>query len=405
MKTPIGKLDPTIRTAHIWGGGIAGLLMASFLSRQGFKIHLYEKSSRLGGKVGTDSLPTGLVEWGPNAIYATDQILDWLHDLGLKPIRARRRLKRWVWRGKLYSPKPLALLGRIAPKLRLKSPVITSSTTVADFFRPLISEKYLQRLLSPALQGIYGTTADKLTVLSLWPQLELDSTPPYWKVIKYLRGPKARSVSFAGGMQAFVDALEESINGEVHLNHQGAFELKPNTIICTDAHVAAELLSQEWNEGSAYLKSIPYLPISSVTFHSIAPLTWSERGFGVLFPRDYKINSLGCLFNHSIFPGRIAGNTKSSMTFILPDSVSPEDKVEDDLQKLQWAHENLSVKSFSYDRGLPLYNEARWSAIKKLNQSDSIPQGLVLFGNYVAGISLRDMIHAASSFAHKLGVE
>lgn len=405
MKAPIGKLDPTIRTAHIWGGGIAGLLMGSFLSRQGFKIHLYEKSTRLGGKVGTDSLPTGLVEWGPNAIYATDQILDWLHDLGLKPIRARRRLKRWIWRGKLYSPKPLALLGRIAPKLRLKSPLISPSTTVADFFRPLISDKYVQNLLSPALQGIYGTTADNLTVLSLWPQLEQDSTPPYWKVIKYLRGPKARSVSFTGGMQEFVDALSESINGEIHLNHHEAFELKSNTIICTDASSAAEMLSFVWKEGSSLLKSIPYLPISSVTFHSMAPLSWSERGFGVLFPRGYNVNSLGCLFNHSIFPGRVSAQTKTSMTFILSDSSRPEDSVESDLQSLQWAHEGSKIKSFSYIKGLPLYGEARWSAIKELNQSTSMPQGLVLFGNYVAGISLRDMINAASSFAHELGVE
>lgn len=377
--------------------------MASFLSKQGYHIHLYEKSDRLGGKIGTESIETGLVERGPNAIYATAGIMQWLEDLGLKPIRGRRKLKRWIWQGKLSTPRPLALLGRIARKLHRKSPPILPSTTVAEFFSPLIGEADVRNLLSPALQGIYGTTAEQLTVLSLWPQLQQEKTPSYWKVIRLLKGPKAHSVSFVSGMQEFIDALSDSVRGNIHLNYQGPFVLQPNTIVCTEAFQAADLLEKHWAEGAALLREIPYTAIASVTYHCAEALPWTQQGFGVLFPRHHQIRSLGCLFNHSIFPGRIFGTTQTSLTFILNETDSPDTMSAQDLQALNWHKEPRATQVWRYPKGLPVYNEARWSAIERLHQSTTRPHEVILFGNYVAGISIRDMIQTVSSFATPQG--
>ena len=385
---------------------MAGLLMGSMLSKHGYQVEIFEKSPRLGGKVGTEQTPTGPVEWGPNAIFATEEITEWLKDLGLELVHTRPRLKRWIWsQCERQSPRRRDILKRVLPRLIKRAPLITPSTTVADYLRPLLGARQIDALVSPALQGIYGTTADQLTVLSLWPQLERYESLVYWKALKLIRGPKAKSTSFPQGMQEFVDALAKSIQGTIHLNYQGEFELRPNTIICTDAHTAASLLENQWRDGAKLLRTISYLPISSSTLHSSIRLPWSEQGFGVLFPRKEDMHSLGCLFNHSIFPGRVAKPASSSITFILSDTTDPKALIDQDLQKLDWPSGDLLQKVYKYPLGLPLYNEARWSAIRQLHQSPTRPKSLVVFGNYVAGISLRDMINTASSFAEGLGVE
>lgn len=387
MKTPVGQLNPAIRDVHIWGGGVAGLLMAHHLSKEGYKIHLYEKASRLGGKIHSHQFPSGIIEEGPNAIYATAEIENWLRSLGLKVIAATPKLKRRIWNQKPYAPLSLSRVFKLVTRLWMKTPAFTDETTVADFFRPLL-DKDVEELLSPALQGIYGCGAQELTVTSLWPTLPKGVS--YFEAFKSMKGPRARSVSFPAGMQEFINALAQSFQGEIHLNYQNAFVLRPNTIICTDAHTASELLKTSWPSGARLLSEVQYLPLQSVAVLNTPP-TETYRTFGYLFPRSSGIQSLGVLFNKEIFTGR------TGMTFIVPGNESADSIVSADLQRLGWP--SAEMKIHTWKKALPRYNKSRTQAIRKLHSDNSRPDGLVLFGNYVAGISLRDMIQVSAAFA------
>jgi len=386
VKTPIGSLNPAIRTVHIWGGGVAGLLMGHFLSRQGFEIQLYEKTDRLGGKIQSHKLPEGVIEEGPNAIFATAEIETWLYSLGLTVIPATPKLKRRLWNGIPIAPMSLGLALKLIAKLFKRTPSVSDGITVAQFFRPLLGE-HVETLLTPALQGVYGCGADELTIASVWPQLKAGR---YWQVLRSLKNTKARSVSFPKGMAEFIQALASSIKGKIHLNYTGAFELRPNTIICTEAPMAALLLNGSWAEGARLLQRLEYLPLSSATV--LASEIPETRGvFGYLFPRASGVNALGALFNREIFPQR------AGVTFILPGTDDVEARVKNDLQRLSWPAGPLRVHSWA--KALPRYNQTRTTALKALQHDPERPFELVLFGNYVAGISLRDMIQTASSFA------
>lgn len=387
MKMPVGQLNPAIRDVHIWGGGVAGLLMAHHLSKEGYKIHLYEKAARLGGKIHSHQLASGVIEEGPNAIFATPEIENWLKSLGLNVMAATPKLKRRIWNQKPYAPLTLSRAFKLVTRLWMKTPVFTDETTVADFFRPLL-DKDVEELLSPGLQGIYGSGAHELTVTSLWPHLPKGVS--YFEAFKSIKGPKARSVSFPRGMQEFIEVLAQSFQGEIHLNYQAPFILRPNTIICSDAHTASELLERKWPAGVRALSEIQYLPLQSVAVLNTPP-TETYRTFGYLFPRSSGIQSLGVLFNQEIFAGR------TGMTFIVPGNEFAESIVTTDLQKLGWPLGEMKVHSWK--KALPRYNHARTQAIKKLQSDKTRPDGLVIFGNYVAGISLRDMIQASASFA------
>jgi oxygen-dependent protoporphyrinogen oxidase len=387
MKTPVGQLNPAIRDVHIWGGGVSGLLMAHHLSKEGYKIHLYERAERLGGKIHSHQLASGVIEEGPNAIFATPEIESWLKSLGLVVIAATPKLKRRIWNQKPYAPLSLSRVIKLVTRLWMKTPAFTDETTVADFFRPLL-DKDVEELLSPALQGIYGSGAHELTVTSLWPHLPKGVS--YFEAFKSIKGPRARSVSFTGGMQEFINALAQSFQGEIHLNYQDTFVLRPNTIICTDAHTAGELLQTSWPSGARLLSEVQYLPLQSVAVLNTPP-TETYRTFGYLFPRTSGIHSLGVLFNQEIFAGR------TGMTFIVPGLESADSRVSTDLQRLGWSSGEMKIHSWK--KALPRYNHARTQTIKKLHSDKTRPDGLVLFGNYVAGISLRDMIQVSASFA------
>ncbi|MBY0517422.1 MAG: FAD-dependent oxidoreductase [Bacteriovoracaceae bacterium] len=392
MKTPIGNLDPATRVVHIWGAGVAGLLMGHFLSRQGFYVHIYEKSDRIGGKIQSERFNNSVLEAGPNAIYATEEIKNWLKELKLEIWPATKKLKRKIWDNKPISPQSFKLLLRILTRIFLKSPPITDSLTVADFFRPLLGS-YVENLLSPALQGIYACGANELTVTSIWPQLK---QARYFQVLKQLKGPRAESVSFPGGMEDFISALAQNLNGKIHLNSQEVFTLKTNTILCTEAYSAAHLLEKSWPQGSKYLSEINYLPVSSVKVLSSTP-NEAKRTFGYLFTTSSEMNSLGVLFNEEIFPQR------AGLTFILSGTHETQQRVSRDLKRLNWPQ--AEMKENQWEHGLPCYNERRTKAIKNLRSDPLRPKNLVLFGNYVDGISIRDMILCASSFAKQFKLQ
>jgi oxygen-dependent protoporphyrinogen oxidase len=386
MKTPIGNLDPATRVVHIWGAGVAGLLMGHFLSRQGFYVHIYEKSDRIGGKIQSDKFNGSILEAGPNAIFATEAIKVWLTELKLEIWPATKKLKRKIWDQTPYSPQSLKLLLRILTRLFLKSPTLTDSLSIADFFRPLLGS-YVENLLTPALQGIYGCGANELTVTSVWPEIKPGR---YFQVLKQLKGPKAQSVSFPGGMEDFILALSQNLKGEIHLNYKKDFSLTTNTIICTEAFTAASLVEKFWPLGAENLKAIGYLPLSSVKVLSSTP-NEAKQTFGYLFTPSSGMNSLGVLFNEEIFPQR------AGLTFIVPGTQDSQRRVTSDLEKLHWP--KASMRENHWEQGLPCYNEQRTKAIKNLRGDPLKPKNLVLFGNYVDGISMRDMILCASSFA------
>jgi protoporphyrinogen/coproporphyrinogen III oxidase len=386
MKTPIGQLDPAIRDVHIWGAGVSGLLIAHFLSKRGFTIHIYEKENRVGGKIHSHNMPEGVVEEGPNAVFATEEILAWLKELGLEVIPARKKLKRRIWNKKITKPISFFGILNLIPRLLRFSPSITDDVSLADFFRPLLKEK-VETLLSPALQGVYGCGAEALTVKSIWPHLR---SGRYIHVLKQLKGTKAQSVSFKLGMGELIEKLKDSIQGKI-LYQQSNFVLRPNTIICTDAHTASDFLQSKWPEISNLLSSIEYLPLSSVTALT-EPKAEMKNTFGFLFTRKSGIQSLGVLFNKEIFPNRVGS------TFITNKIENVDQSIQSDLQKLNWKAQRLH--HYSWQKALPIYNARRYKAIRDLHASKQRPSDLVVFGNYVAGISLRDMIQAARAFAN-----
>jgi protoporphyrinogen oxidase len=409
IKRIIGKINPEDRHVTIWGAGFSGLILGYYLKDQGYKITIHEKSNRVGGKIQTKKTNQGLAEKGANALFLNKDGLELLRDLKLEPIPASKNLKRLLMiNGKPKKPFQISLFTKIFSNAYKKPPLISDGLTVAEFFKSLLGEDKIQHYLSPALGGLYATPANQLHFKSVFPQVgkkaQFDS---YWSFIKMLiKERKAQpkldisgSVSFEGGMQTLINRLAEVLRHDIKLNSKEHFRLKGNTIICTDAFNASELLKEARPDMSEELARIQYLALSSTTVFTKREIKSLNKAFGVLIPLENNYHSIGVVNNKAIFPAN--NENVLSYTFISPKLLDAKEILED-IQNLSpdFTKDDIDlIETTNWEKALPVYNLQLFLAVKKLHQLASKEPNLAIFGNYVAGISLREMISSAKTFS------
>lgn len=409
MRRIIGRINPEDKNVYIWGAGFSGLILGYYLKEKGYKVTIYEKSNKIGGKIGTKKTSAGLVEKGANALYMNADAMDLLKDLNLTPLPASKKLKRLLLiNGKPKRPVQLSILSKMTFNGHKKPPLISDGLTVAEFFKPLIGQENIGRYVSPVLGGIYAAPAEQLHFKSIFNDLskfaQFDS---YWEFMKVLiknqklkpRLEVSGSVSFEGGMQTLINRLGEGLRQDIKLNYKEPFKLKGNTIICTDATTAAQLLHDVKPEFSTELARIRYQELTTTTVFLKREIRSLQRSFGVLIPLSDDFNSIGVINNKALFPSN--NQNVYSYTFISPKKCTNDD-VMSDIKSLYSEFEPSDIEHIEntyWDKALPVYDLQRFLSVKKLHLIAQRGDHLALFGNYVAGISLREMITAAREFA------
>jgi protoporphyrinogen oxidase len=409
MKKVIGKINPSDKNVSIWGAGFSGLIIGYYLKQQGYKVTVYERSNKVGGKIQTKKTTAGLIEKGPNALYMNADGMDLLKELKLEPIPASKKLRRLLLiNGKPKRPVQLGILSKLTVHGHKKPPLISDGLTVAEFFRPLIGADNINNFVSPILGGIYASSAEQLHFKSVFHEMsdkaQFDS---YWDFMKLMfknqklkpRLEIAGSVSFEGGMQTLINRLSDELKHEVKLNYKEPFRIKGNTILCTDALNASELTKDMKPEFSTELARIHYQGLSSVTVFMKREIKSLQRSFGVLIPLENGFNSIGVVNNKAIFP--VNNENVFSYTFISRKKCTDEE-IMADIKALysEFTPDDVDYMENTYwDNALPIYDLQRYLSVKKLHQLSKKEENFAIFGNYVAGISLREMISAAKQFA------
>jgi protoporphyrinogen/coproporphyrinogen III oxidase len=409
---PIGKLIPG-RPINIIGAGISGLLVGYYLKKLGHSVSIFEKESVVGGKIGTYRSENGLSEKAANAIFSNDEAIELLDELGLEYFKADRKLKKIIWRsGKPASP-PFKVLEviRIVLSLFKKIPFDKIDTcSLKDFFLPLLGPKVSNEVLAAAFGGIYAEDASKLHFKSIM-KYDVPTPMSYYSYIKLVmrikrdQKSKATSISFPGGMQTFIDALKDRLATNISVSAPKDMETLENVIICTDAHEASDILKSQSSELSFALKQIKYNSLSTATLLTKERVPFLKSSFGMLFQPTSELNSLGILSNSEMYPMRTTQDNIYSYTFIVKGEEKIADKIISDLQKINLTRlesNKVELNITPWKRGIPVYDRNRFDMIQKIRvMFESMPKGIVLFGNYIDGISIRDMLSHAKSFAQK----
>lgn len=406
---PIGSLDPD-KKIHIIGGGFSGLIAGYFLKKNGFDFTLYEKAPSVGGKLSTLQTEFGPVEQAANAIYADDNVYKLLYELNLSYITPQNKLKKKIWRNKKFTS-PISFWETLSmlPKLRQK-PHVNDSSTVKEVFAPLLGDKVVGEVLAAALAGVYGVDVGELHFKSLFKDQDLRS---YWHLLNGLRKKrrlqkyKMQSLSFTKGMQELTLALEKNISTHINYSVNVQDLPKDNLLICTNASEAADILADRLPPMALALKKITYAPLTSITLFSSKNISSLKGCFGALFPpKTPDLSTIGILANSEIFKNRVTDKSRHSYTFIMQGSKTLED-LERDIKKLGPTDfislENSPAFIKDWPMALPIYNQERYEAILKL-RSLFLQQktSLAIMGNYVDGISLREMIKTGQQLVNEL---
>ncbi len=340
-----------------------------YFKKRDIDFEIFEKSDRIGGKIQSLKIENNIFETAANSILMTPKLKQFFEGIDLHPISTNKGLKRLIYKDNTITSFPFVSYLEL-PKLFFKTfkkcPTNIESLTVKDFWSPLLGDKNCSQVLTPILNGIYATPCEELKFMDIFNTEFSFENKTYFSYIKFLKSKMEglKSVSFNGGMEELPKRLAALLKGHISLNSE-INDMPKNTLICTDS---SKLLKQ--GNTSIYSHSIIATPIDNL-----------KNSYGILFSGRDDI--LGILCNHHIF----SFNKSPSYTIVSKTLLSTEE-LRKKLKLIFQQEVSIShFKAFSWQHGLPLYNQSRQD---KLNSLDL--KNFAYFGNYTSGISLRSLI-------------
>jgi oxygen-dependent protoporphyrinogen oxidase len=249
------------------GGGITGLAAAWEAVRGSgapAEVLLVEASDRFGGKVHTERTDGLLIEHGPDSFVAyRPAALQLADELGLSGdvistsgtrtvhLRARGRLRPLPAGMGMVLPSrlwPFVTTGILSPADKLRAGldlvlprrlVAGEDISIGAFLRARLGGGIVRRFADPMIGGIYGASADELSLDAVLPSLRSDEAAHRSLMLAAIaqgrkaraggRGPGSPFRTFAGGLGSLVDALVEQLiaaGADLRLNTRVA-ELRP----------------------------------------------------------------------------------------------------------------------------------------------------------------------------------
>ncbi|WP_413576004.1 protoporphyrinogen/coproporphyrinogen oxidase [Bdellovibrio sp. HCB290] len=398
-----------MKKVTVIGAGFAGLTVALKLAQKGFKVHLHEKSSRLGGLLGTEHGEYGMAERAANSMILTDRSEKLFKEIGLDlafPLESSK--KRFIFRGfpKAMPLSPFEILKvafTVIPRVLFAKATLKpqAGETLKDWGLRRLGKAATSYLLGPAMQGIYANEAQDLSA-------SLIISPLFKKDREKFRG----TISGPQGMQDIVDYLHatlQQLDVEIYLESDlDVSKVEGPVVIATSASAAANILKTRAPELSALLARVNMSSLISATVFFDKAQT-KYKGFGCLIPRGLKLRTFGVLMPPYIFAGR---NKTYNETWIMggknnQDLLNYSDKDLMDFiskeRKTIFKRQDtiLDAKIFRWDRALPVYDLELEKIQTELSEK-SAATDIFLHGNYLSGIGLSKILERSERLCEQI---
>jgi len=460
-----------MKKAIIVGGGISGLATAYLLRRKAaaegveLEITLLEKDPRIGGKIWSIKDEGYLCEWGPNGFLdSKPQTLDLCRQLGASELLLRSNdnaRKRFIYADAVLHRLPengsAFLKSKLISwpgKLRLVMELFAAKApdevdeTLAAFARRRLGEEALRKLIAPMVSGIFAGDPETMSLKSCFPRIaELESEygslimamiklakkkkqeTKAGKTVSSAAGPGGVLTSFRDGIQTLTDILADRL-GDTIVTQQAVFrvgkgkaspycvetdlcELEADAVVlATPADVSALLLQELDTYINHVLQTIPYASMTVVCYgFERNKIKYDLSGFGYLIPKEEGMNTLGTLWDSSIFANRAPGG-KVLLRSMMGGACFPKyinfsdnevnDRVQADLKKILGIKAPPSfVRIFRHEKAIPQYTAGHGERLANLGVKLKDHPGLFLTGNAYRGIGLNDCVAAADRCARE----
>lgn len=228
------------------GGGLAGLVAARELLREGDVVDLYEAADQLGGLVASTRMGDVFVDGGAEAFaLRTSVVSDLCAELGLEVEEPRGQPHIWwpeaphrwpMANGVLGIPGSLedpSIVGALTPDelveavrdLQMGGEAAAEETKLGPLVEARLGAAVVQRLVEPVTRGVYGRSPYDMEVDRMAPGLR-DAMREHGSLVAAvaaIRKPGSAAVAQpVGGLFRLVDALGadiEKLGGRIHTGH------------------------------------------------------------------------------------------------------------------------------------------------------------------------------------------
>jgi len=455
------------RRIAVIGGGIAGLSAAYFLQKRKsagtpLEFVLYEAGQQFGGVIRTERIDDCVVEAGPDS-FLTEKVwaADLCRELGLadqliSSNDAERRTYLLIT-GRLV-PIPDGLMFMVPTKLvpTFLSPMFSAGTkarivrewlfpptpkahemTVADFVERHYGREMVDRVADPLLAGIYGGSADQLSVDAVLPRFVQMETN-YGSLGRGMAaaakhapasGHRTLFTSLNSGMQQLtsalisrlpIDALRAGVSveqvkpelGKWLVIRSGRTEEHDAVLIATPAHVAATLLTTQ-PALATELNAIPYTSSMTVVLgYDQKVRSTLQPGFGLLVPRTENRKILAATFVHNKFPYRAPDDRALIRCFIggsvadqMFDQSEPDiaGAVEQELKSILGINARpVFTRVYKWPKAMAQYTVGHSARVARIRSLVAVMPGLALAGNAYSGIGVPDCVRTGKEAVDKL---
>lgn len=399
-----------MKEVTIVGSGFSGMSLGYYLAKRGLRPIIYEKT-RVGGLISTQQTSCGIIESAANGLINSTLVEELFDELGIEILPMRKQAKaRFVFhqraqRWPLSWYETLSFLGKVIGSLGLRRrwAAPRPMETMLAWGTRCFGRTFSERLLAPALFGIYASDAQELSASLIAGRFFSKSSK---------RGPQPKqkgTVSAPGGMGELIDGLRRNIEqrGGVFMNE--AYSLSPDSpwpvVLATSAKDAHRLCQNSFPQIAAQLKEVQLLPIVTIT--SFFKENDGVHGFGVLFAKESPIQALGALMNEQIFSDRsqihsetwIYGGDKQNQVAQLTD-LEILNQLREDRQKA-FRSQQAPIDSYvtRWPEAIPHYS---LHLEKVLNDGFQLPQGLYLHGNYLGHLGLAKILERSKDLSQKI---
>ena len=357
----------SVSTIIIVGAGISGLATAHYIYQKAqsadkpVQCVVLEANSRLGGKILTERVGDIITEGGPESFSTRKPwALALCRELGLgdRLLGADDAGRNYVLqhgrpvqvpnnpRGFMQTPL-LSLRGKLRAARELFVPAMSTidDESLGGFIRRRFGDEVLERLVAPAVGGIYLSDVDQLSLRTSFDRFaNLEQT--HGSVLKGMlkmqrqtrQAPRTQAsgsglaakpspfVTLPNGMSEMVEALAGrlialgcdlrtnanviSIDKQPSRNDYqvrlsgGKMLLADVVVLATPAPVMAHLLAPHAAGAAAHLRGVRYLDVATVALaYRRVDMTRSFEGFGFVVPASEQSPLLACEVISNKWPG------------------------------------------------------------------------------------------------------
>jgi len=225
-------------------------------------------------------------------------------------------------------------------------------------------------------------------------------------------------------LKSIVSSNEDASYSLIYDTPQGQQQVKTKCVALTvPSYIAADLVADKAAGAAEKLRSLDYPPVAAVTLSYPETAIRPDRldaqgalpGFGQLHPRTQGITTLGTIYSSSLFPGRappgqtlllnyFGGALNRKVTEMSDDDIIAQ--VDKDLRVMLLRPDAPPPKKIAvrvWPRAIPQFNVGHLEVVSDAEEEmkKSGLNGVLLGGNYVAGVALGKCVEYGYEFAKK----